>query len=305
MTINKPSPLQLLDDPLLKAHNITMYIKRDDLIGGSCQGNKYRKLKHILHAARHQGYKQLLTFGGAFSNHIYAVAAVGHDHKFETIGIIRGELVPDNPTLTTAAAWGMKLVPMSRSAYRLRGTKGMLDEIQGQYPNAFIIPEGGNHPLALPGLYELVSEVRLQLVSSPDIWVCPYATGSTAIGIAQQIKQDEHLLGYVVLKGMDLPRISEEVNIQYSLPKDRLQLVDAHFGGFAKRSQEVEDFIRTFYRQHKIVLDPIYTGKMLCHLFEQIQSGAFAPGTRILVIHTGGTQGLAGYNHRHGTNLPI
>ena len=293
------SPISQINDLALTSREIGLYLKRDDLIPGAYHGNKIRKLKGQIDYLHKHGKTQILTFGGAFSNHIYAVAALGAELEIETIGYIRGEPDPNNPTLKMARQWGMQLHFVSRTEYRLRYQDNYLTKIQQKFPDALIVPEGGHHQRAYAGLLEMVSEVRMQHPEPIDYWICPYATGSTAIGIARALRSEERVLAFAVLKGLD-----------FAIEKGKSpgQLIDfheAHYGGFAKKSTVIEDFILRFYKTHHILLDPIYTGRMMHALFDMVHQDRIKPGSRIMAIHTGGHQGIRGYNYRYGTTLPI
>lgn len=300
----KYSPLHELSDDLLKIRGIRLIIKRDDLIHGACQGNKFRKLKHHLLEFKRRNCQQIVSFGGAFSNHLYALAALGQELQIKTVGLVRGEIDGENPTIRQMGNWGMELRALTRQAYRQKTNDAFLKEISSEYPGAYIIAEGGHHPLAQKGVNELVNEVRNQYKDAIHHWMCPVGTGSTALGMAGRMDESEILTGFVVLKGMDYEETRKELCASYSIPPQILKLTEAHFGGFGKRSQEIENFIEAFYERHQILLDPVYTAKMFCTLFKQIETGSFPEGSTILALHTGGLQGLAGYNYRFQTKLP-
>jgi 1-aminocyclopropane-1-carboxylate deaminase len=298
------SPLQELSNDLLRQRQIRLFLKRDDLMNGACQGNKFRKLKYHLEEFYRQRLGQLVSFGGAFSNHLYALAALGYERQIPTVGFIRGEIDIQNPTIRQIRDWGMKLQPLDRSTYRRRTETSFLQEIRDHYTGAYCIPEGGHHPLAQQGVAGLVDEVRIQTNDRIDHWICPYGSGSTALGIASRIRERESVIAYVVLKGLVEKSISKARTGTRENPRQVLRLTEAHFGGFGKRSREIENFIPAFYEEHGVLLDPIYTARMFYRLFQQISNGDFPEGTSILAVHTGGLQGLAGYNYRFGTHLP-
>jgi 1-aminocyclopropane-1-carboxylate deaminase len=292
------SPIERIVTPLLDEKEIMLFVKREDLIHGPCQGNKFRKLAYQIKQIELLGKSEILTFGGAFSNHIYAVAAAGDQLGIKTRGLIRGEFDPNNPTLQKAQQWGMQLQFVSRSVYRQRHDISYIQQLEKEYPNAYIIPEGGSHPLAYLGLADMVQEIRSQGLEDINHWVCPYASGGTAIGIAQQLLSWETLHAFVVLKGLD-PSKSTSL-----APDHKIVFHEAHYGGFAKRSPTIEDFVRVFYKQHGIILDPLYTGKMMLGLFQSIRDNKIARKSKVLVIHTGGRQGIVGYNYLYRTDLP-
>ena len=304
MKFSPESPLHELSDDLLKLRGIRLLIKRDELIHGACHGNKFRKLKYHLLEFQRQNYQQIVSFGGAFSNHLYALAALGQELQIKTVGLVRGEIDGGNPTIRQMGKWGMELRALTRQEYRQKTNEIFLKEIQSEYPGAYIIPEGGHHPLAQKGVAELVSEVRNQYPGKIHHWICPVGTGSTAVGMAAKMNESEILTGFVVLKGMYYEDTRKKLCASYSIPPQVLLLTGAHFGGFGKRSHEIENFIVAFYERHQILLDPIYTAKMFCTFFKQIDAGIFKEGSTILALHTGGLQGLAGYNYQFQTNLP-
>lgn len=298
------SPLQELSTDLLRQRQIRLLLKRDDLMHGACQGNKFRKLKYHLEEFYRQQLGQLVSFGGAFSNHLYALAALGYEHQIPTVGFIRGEIDLQNPTIRQILDWGMNLQALDRSTYRRKTDTSFLQEIRDHYTGAYCIPEGGHHPLAQRGVAGLVDEVRKQTNDRIDHWICPYGSGSTALGIASRVIGSELVIAYVVLKGLVEKSILKEQTETRQGSRPALRLTEAHFGGFGKRSREIENFIPAFYEEHGVLLDPIYTARMFYRLFQQINAGEIPKGTTILAVHTGGLQGLSGYNYRFGTQLP-
>ncbi len=301
-----PSPIQLLeDDPILEEYGISLFVKRDDLVGGPCQGNKFRKLAPHLRKLRHEGYKAMLTFGGAFSNHLYAVAAAGHAENIRTIGIVRGEIDEKNPTVIKIRQWGMALHPLDRKTYRKKDSVTFRSELHTRFQETYIIPQGGHHPLAIEGIGTIVDEVRVQLPATAiDFWVCPFATGSTAIGIAKKLHQEESLISCSVLKGLNTEKETTIIKKEYQIDVKNFHLLDASYGGFGKQSNLVESFIVEFYERHQIFLDPIYSGRVMTFLYQMISNNQVNPGSKILFVHTGGYQGILGYNYRFGTDLP-
>lgn len=301
-----PTPLQKLSSSFLDRHDIQLYLKRDDLMSGPAHGNKFRKLKYHLIKGRECNADQFISFGGAFSNHLFALAAVGHELQLETLAFVRGELDAENPTIRQIRSWGMKLIPLDRSTYRRRFDKELLAGIAAEYPRGYLIPEGGHHPLAAKGVKELTDEVYLQIDQSIQYWVCPVGTGSTATGIYQGLQSDEKLLAISVLKGQNDQNLWVEGTdpAPERLSDPRWQFRYCGLGRFASRSVEVETFIKQFHREHGILLDPIYNGRVMYYLYQLISEGYFKKGDTICMVHTGGLQGLAGYNYRYGTDLP-
>ncbi|MGB6296539.1 MAG: pyridoxal-phosphate dependent enzyme [Rivularia sp. (in: cyanobacteria)] len=303
--LNQPSPLQLIKDELLTKREIRLLVKRDDLIHPLVSGNKWRKLKYNLQAAKQQQQKRLLTFGGAYSNHIAATAAAGKIFGFETIGVIRGELVkPLNPTLSLAQQQGMELIFVGRKEYREEKAE-IAAQLQDELGSCYVIPEGGSNTLAVKGCAEIVAEVREQLDGVPDYFCVSSGTGGTAAGLVVGLAGMSNLRVFPALKG---DFIKDEINslIWESVEKnyDNWQLVtDYHFGGYTKWNHELIDFINDFYAIFKLEIDPIYTGKLFYGVWNEIEKGNFKEGSTIVVIHTGGLQGIQGFNQRFGNLL--
>ncbi len=299
------TPVTAIHEPDLEEIGWRIFIKRDDLANGPIQGNKFRKLKYHAAEADRLGKTTLLSFGGAFSNHLFALAYFGHRHKVATIGVVRGEIDPDNPTLQAVKQWGMKLIPLSRTTYRQESKNNLVQLWQSRFPRAHIIPQGGSGLLGMLGVSDMVREIHHQSSRTFDFWVCAFGTGATSAGIAAELHSTEQLWSFPVLRGLD----HSLMLAAYDLPDsalNRISIVPAHLGGYAKRVPEVEIFIKTFYDRHQIILDPIYTGKMMYCLYRQLLAGEAPKNpTSILVIHTGGSQGNQGYNHRFNMDLPV
>ncbi len=285
-----PSPLHRLHHPLLTRYGVELWCKRDDLIHPAISGNKWRKLKyHLLHAKEH-GKRHLLSFGGAYSNHIHALAAAGCQSGLRTTGIIRGEYdAVSNSTLRDARHWGMDLVFVDRQSYRRRQDPDWLAQFDA--PDTLIVPEGGSSPLAIPGVAELVGEVPF----SPDLWVLPCASGGTLAGLIAGKRDREQILAIAVLKGGGF--IADEVCRLHpaaaNIPGWRIAL-DHHDGGYAKFSSALWQWVQDFSATTDLPLEPIYSGKAMWGLFRELAAGRIAPGSKIVFIHTGGMQGLAG-----------
>lgn len=282
---------------------VSLYLKRLDKIHELVSGNKFFKLKYNLEEARRQGKNTLLTFGGAFSNHIYATAAAAKQEGFECIGIIRGEEIkPLNPTLQYAADAGMQLHYVSREDYRKKKQDQFLENLREKFGDFFLIPEGGTNALAIIGTAEILGdedEKFTHIASS-------IGTGGTLAGLAKSIYPHQHLMGFSSLKGDFIHgEISELLDTFHIKSKGELTIVDSyHFGGYGKFRPELIEFIREFHSLHQIPLDPVYTGKMMYGVIEMIKQGFFPKGSRILAIHTGGLQGIAGFNTRFNASLP-
>ena len=278
-----PIPYQTLQLP----QPVQLTIKRLDLIHPQISGNKFFKLKYNLLAAQQQGFSQVLTFGGAFSNHIAATAFAAQHFGFQSIGMIRGEELASqqfNPTLQTAQDLGMQLHFLSRFEYRLRHQAEYLQQLQQQYPQAFIIPEGGSNALAIQGTQEILSPDDLE---NYDVICCAVGTGGTLAGIIESSSEQQHVLGFSALKGDFLKH-----DIQQWTDKSNWSLTDAYCcGGYAKITAKLLQFMQQFEQQHHIPLEQVYTAKMMMGLLDLIQYHHFPAHTRILAIHTGGLQG--------------
>jgi len=301
--IKTPSPIQKVHLAEWEEKNLQVFIKRDDLLHKYVQGNKWRKLKYNLLEAKRLGKKQLLTFGGAFSNHIHATAAAGQMFGFETVGLIRGdELERLSPTLEFAQAAGMRLIYLDRTTYRRRKDADFLSEMADKFPDAYIVPEGGSNALALKGVGEIVDEVDEQIKDRPSmIWCVGVGSGGTMAGIIRAVKETDTVMGFSSLKG---DFVDEMVASFLDKPYMNWQIwKDAHFGGFAKWKPELIDFINTFYESTGIPLDPIYNGKLWYRLNDLILADNFPKGSQIMVIHTGGLQGIVGFRQRFGDRL--
>ena len=285
--------------PELQDKNYQLFIKREDQIHPLVSGNKFRKLKYNFQEAENKKNKTLLTIGGAYSNHILATAVAGKLKNLQTIGIIRGdELGIDisktlafNSTLRAAFEHGMKLQFISRESYRNKTSIDFLKNLQEKYGNFYLIPEGGTNNLAVKGCEEILTKEDHQF----DYICSCVGTGGTIAGIINSAQKLQKILGFPALKGGFL---KNEIQ-QYSKTQDNWQLIhDYHFGGYGKYTDELIHFINLFKRVTKIQLDPIYTGKMMFGVLDMIKKNRFPNGSKILVIHTGGLQGIEGFNQR-------
>ena len=278
-----PTPYQTLDLPF----PVQLTVKRLDLIHPQISGNKFFKLKYNLLEAKQQNLNQVLTFGGAYSNHIAATAYAAHYFGFQSIGIIRGEELAKqalNSTLQTAQDFGMQLHFVSRAEYRLRHELEYLQQLKQRYPNTLIIPEGGTNDLAIQGTKEILSADDRE---NYDLICCAVGTGGTIAGIIESSSAQQHILGFSALKGDFLKH-----DIQQWTNKTNWSLTDEYCcGGYAKTNSELLQFMQQFEQQYAVPLEQVYTAKMMMGLFDLIQQGNFPVNTRILAIHTGGLQG--------------
>lgn len=276
----------------IELNDVTLYLKREDLLHPYISGNKFRKLKYNLAQAKNENKTTLLTFGGAFSNHILAVAAAGKEQGFKTIGVIRGEeLAPkikENPTLQKAQDFGMVFEFVSRESYRDKESPFFTDNLREKYGDFYLLPEGGTNDLAVKGCEEILTEEDTEF----DYICCAVGTGGTISGLINCSKSSQQVLGFSALKGDFLSQ-----DICRFVKKSNWELVtDYHFGGYGKVTEELILFMNAFYQEHQILLDPIYTGKMVYGVLDLIQKGRFPKQAKILMIHTGGLQGIAGMN---------
>lgn len=256
-------------------------------------GNKFRKLKYNLEEAKQQNKKTLLTFGGAFSNHILAVAGAGAEFGFNTIGVIRGEElennINDNPTLSQAKDFGMQFHFVSRDLYREKETHSFILQLQDKYGDFYFLPEGGTNFLAIKGCEEILTVEDKTFFTHV---VCSTGTGGTFSGLVNSSTENQQLIGFSSLKGAFL----SDVIRNFVTKSNWIINDDYHFGGYGKVNCELIQFLNAFYKQTKIPLDPIYTGKMVYGVMDLIEKDFFPPNAKILMIHTGGLQGVKGMN---------
>ncbi|RYC70454.1 1-aminocyclopropane-1-carboxylate deaminase/D-cysteine desulfhydrase [Spirosoma sordidisoli] len=278
-----------LDEPV---NTIQMYLKRDDLLHPQVSGNKWRKLKYNLLAAREQGHDTLLTFGGAYSNHLYATAAAGRAFGFRTVGIVRGDELasqPRNPTLSFCESCGMQLHFVSRAAYRDKDKPAWQAELISQFGSCYILPEGGSNELAQQGVTEIIPEIQAQLGRDPDFVVCPVGTGSTWAGLVAAAPLQTRVLGIGVLMGAArLPTVQAAVKAR---PAAADAVLDYALGGYAKTTPLLLDFIQAFESSTGVPIEPVYTAKMLYALSDLVKSGYFPDDATVVALHTGGLQG--------------
>jgi 1-aminocyclopropane-1-carboxylate deaminase/D-cysteine desulfhydrase-like pyridoxal-dependent ACC family enzyme len=297
--------LQELNEPIAAVQGVRLLLWRDDLANPDLPGNKARKLKNNLIAARQQGHHTLLTFGGAYSNHIAAVAAAGRLFGFQTVGLIRGDApldgAPLNPTLSRATADGMALHYLDRNSYRRRSEPDFVAEKLAEYGPAYVLPEGGTNALALPGCAELTAEIRAQVAF--DVLAVAAGTGGTLAGLVLGLVGQEQAMGVAALKNGSFLHSEVDALMQQAAGRTfsnfSLQ-TDYHFGGYAKYSADLLEFIRQFRARHGVLLDPVYTGKLLFGLLDLIGKGHFRRGSTVVAIHTGGLQAWAGWEARFG-----
>lgn len=279
---------------ILFPKSISVTIKREDLLHPVVSGNKFRKLKYNLLQAKAENKETLLTFGGAFSNHIAAVAYAAQEQGFRSVGVVRGdelnEKTDSNPTLQFAKECGMQFEFVSREAYRHKTEAFFLEELKAKFGDFYLVPEGGTNALAIKGCQEILTGEDAKF----DYICCAVGTGGTISGIINSALSHQKVLGFPALKGNFL---QDEIRI--FAENDNWELInDYHFGGYAKINEELVHFINQFYEDTKIPLDPVYTGKMVFGVLDLIQKDFFPAHSNILLIHTGGLQGIFGMNER-------
>lgn len=293
--VSKNQQVQL---PILEEKGIELWIKREDKIHEFVSGNKFRKLKYNILEAKKQQKNTLLTFGGAFSNHIVATAVAGNLSGLKTIGVVRGEelanklneILLENKTLYTANKNGMKFEFVTRENFRRKTDKDFINELRKKFGDFYLVPEGGTNELAIKGCEEILTEEDQKF----DYICSAVGTGGTISGLINSAKNHQHIIGFPALKGNFL---SEEIKKLTQKQHWQLQ-TEYHFGGYAKYNEELIRFINSFKEKTQIPLDPIYTAKMLFGILDLIAKNKYPKNTKILAIHTGGLQGIAGINKK-------
>ena len=281
---------------LFKKYNVKVFIKRLDKIPNSVTGNKYFKLKYNILQAKKNSCKQIITFGGAFSNHVLATSIISKENNLKSIAFIRGEeTLPINPTLNIAASNGMKIFYLSRTEYRNKHNPEFQEKLKLKYDDSYILEEGGTNFLAIKGTQEIISDE-----DSQDYICCPIGTGGTISGIINKSKTDQKVIGFMSLKNkIDVQR---DISL-FANKKNWILNHEFTFGGYAKYNKELVSFISNFYKKYNIPLDLVYNAKMFYGIYDLIKKRKIM-NCSILLIHTGGLQGNLGMNHRFNLNLP-
>ena len=291
---------QIITLPAFAATGISVHLKREDLVFPLASGNKWRKLKYNLKAFRESNSSVLLTFGGAFSNHLAAVAAMGKHYGIATIGIVRGaELAhkPLNPTLATCRQNGMLLSFVSREEYSQKELGDTVLALQKSHDTLYILPEGGTNALAVKGCAEILT---LEDAAFETIG-CAVGTGGTLAGLANSCKTHQHVVGFQVVKD-----VSITARIRTFALDDNWTLVQHPVHrGYAQVSKTLIAFAHDVLQQTGVLLDPIYTAPMLFQLVQMIKDDTWTFGKKLLLIHTGGTQGITGFNTRSTLQWPV
>lgn len=291
----QPTRIQEIEHPAFQKAGIRLLIKREDLNHPFVSGNKWWKLKYNLAEAVNAPHKTVLTFGGAFSNHLYATAAAAHELGLKSLGIVRGEeTLPLNPTLHFVTGMGMKLHYISREAYRKKTEPGFLRNLQEHFGDFYLIPEGGSNTLAVKGCAEFARTV-LQPIDF-DYLFLPVGTGGTIAGMICGLDDTRKIIGIPVLKNGDFlaadinKLIQEYTNRSYT---NWSLLTQYHHGGYARTTPALLAFIREMNDRYDLPLDQVYTGKLMWAIIREAESGSLKAGSTVLALHTGGLQGAA------------
>ncbi len=314
-----PPPIQQINSEIIRSAGVDLYVLRLDLMHPWVNGNKWFKLKYNLLEAKEKNFTTLLTFGGAYSNHIYATAAAGNLFGFRTIGVIRGEeRLPLNPTLSFAVQQGMQLVYMNREMYRQRNTPVVEEYLQQRFGEVFIIPEGGSNLNGVRGCMEIIGDAMPTAVTERsrsagyayafDRICVACGTATTLTGIALSLHQGQRAIAFPVLKnGAFLAQEIESLLTNYlasdlpapsNSPASWELVCDYHFGGYAKVNDELLLFSQQFTQEHGVPLDYVYTAKMFYGVMDLLKQGFFSKGDSLLLVHTGGLQGNVGMEER-------
>jgi 1-aminocyclopropane-1-carboxylate deaminase len=285
------TPIQPIQSDFLAKSGIKVFVKREDLNHPFVSGNKWWKLKYNLEQAGMKGHQKLLTFGGAYSNHIYATAAAAGALGLESIGIVRGEeRLPLNSTLSFARSQGMRLNYISREAYRKKSEPEFIEDLKKKFGDFYLIPEGGTNKYSIKGCEEWAK--KLQEIEF-DYLCLPVGTGGTMAGLIAGLNA-KNIIGFSALKEGEF--LNEEIKklvLDYTgkeFSNWRIE-TEYHFGGYAKSNHVLKSFIRSFDQDHSVALDEVYTGKMMFGILDCIRQNKFERETTILALHTGGLQG--------------
>ena len=292
LQLNIPSPIQEVHHPIFKNHQVKVYVKREDLIHKTISGNKWRKLKYHIHHVIDKKFEGVLSFGGTFSNHIHALSYACGEVGIKSIFYIRGEIDPANPTIKSLVRNGSVIYGIDRIKFKSRNEASFINSFKKEHPGYFIIPEGGSSPLARKGVEEMCDEMGRY-----DYIAIASGTGCTGGCMINKLGKTNGIIEvYPALKGdftaHDIKKWIIKDDVKYQL------ITDYHFGGYGKINKRLIDFINEFTAISGIPIDPIYNGKLVYGLLERISVGVYPPGSSILWIHTGGLQGISGFNYR-------
>ena len=294
--INLPTPTQEIKHPLLEEKAVRVFVKRDDLTHPEIMGNKWRKLKYNLSTAQRSGFKGVVTMGGAYSNHLAATAAGCYEKGLSAVGIVRGEELnrESNPTLRYANAKSMKLEFVDRAVYRAMRQNHEL--VKNRFPDMYFLPEGGTNELAIRGCKEILDEIDIDY----DLMVTPIGTGGTFAGLMAGMEGHRKVLGVSSLKGDFIHQDVKALLARFNIEGNPYEIAtNYHFGGYGKTTTALIDFMNWFKEMYEIPLDPIYTGKSFFCVFDMIKKAKFEKNLRIILLHTGGLQGIEGFNRKN------
>ena len=283
-------PLKKFSNAFVSSSGINLFVLRLDKIHPHISGNKWYKLKYNLEEAKRQKKDTLLTFGGAYSNHIAATAAAGKEFGFKTVGIIRGDELGENenPTLRFAKECGMEFRFVSREEYKNKNTSELIRSITSSLANFYLLPEGGTNELAVKGCVEIISHIDIPF----DYVCCPVGTGGTLAGIIFSLQKNQKAIGFSVLKDGEFLKEEVEKLLTSPLPPSKGEInTEYHFGGYAKHAPELLKFIFDFEKENNIPLEQVYTGKMMFGIYDLIKKNHFLKNSTVIAIHTGGLQG--------------
>jgi 1-aminocyclopropane-1-carboxylate deaminase len=290
--LNKPTPIQKVTFCTPNFGSSQFYIKRDDTIDKEISGNKWRKLKFNFTQFDSEKYRGIASFGGAYSNHIAALAAAGYRAGIPTVGFIRTHSIDNsNPTLRFAMEKGMKLIPLSRVEYAERRNRDFLSLLAERYPNLYWVPEGGTNELAKRGVAELAKEIIEQ--GNYDYIACAVGSGGTITGLLEAMPKQK----FIAVAAVNDDEVSAPLQNKY---ENRLTIYQENtFGGYAKTNSELNQFCIEFHAQTDVLIEPIYTGKLMHALCYEDSLQQLVSHHSVLAIHTGGLQGLRGLSYRH------
>ncbi|MHB8261393.1 MAG: 1-aminocyclopropane-1-carboxylate deaminase/D-cysteine desulfhydrase [Bacteroidia bacterium] len=293
LLLPKNIPFQKIENELTSFHKINLYLLRLDTIDLYTGGNKFFKLKYNLEEAKRQGFKKILTFGGAWSNHLAAAATLNNNY-FSIIAVVRGEEPKTySDTLNYCKGKGVELHFVSRTEYRKKTSHVFIEELKGKFGEFYLLPEGGSNAFAVKGCREIIDYVPIEF----DYICTPVGSGGTLAGITTGLKTHQQALGFNALKGAEylgyevskLLANSQALNSKFKI------INDYHFGGYAKTTPELLTFKKNFETKFTIPLDYVYTAKMVYGIFDLIQKSYFKEDSTIVAIHTGGLQGNKGF----------
>lgn len=292
-----PSPLEKIDLGFFGITKHEVWVKRDDLIHECISGNKWRKLKYNIQYYFNNKYEGIVSFGGAYSNHVAALGQISKDLNIPTTIIIRGERPKKlNPTLIKTMNEGVDLRFVTRAKYL--DFKKSMDGLTGEFPNHLFIPEGASNEIGMNGCKDIVEEIKLDF----DEIFCDVGTGATCAGISKSLKNNQHVIGIVVLKGAAY--IEEELEAKFKVDVKKITLKNEyHFGGYAKNNRKLIEFMKIFYEKTGIKTDPIYSGKMFYGLINELQKTTTSKSKRIIALHSGGLQGISGFEDRFSLKI--